>query len=180
MQTWSAWTWRFNEEELVRDVKVEGSLGCSDHRMMEFRIMRRKIAGSQPWISGEQSLTLFPVTFSQMNWWSTDSEVDWDLGSRIFSSYKRASESFKVFSFPASSLGYRSLSRKKFGEGLVYYPVHPYPLLSCWQKFFEVTRGAITSCNMIIFGKQRRRKRLLVKCLGPRTSLLRDPLGVVI
>lgn len=28
------------KEELVRDVKARGSLGCSDHRMVEFRIPR--------------------------------------------------------------------------------------------------------------------------------------------
>jgi len=28
-----------NKEGLVEDVKVGGSLGCSDHKMMEFRIL---------------------------------------------------------------------------------------------------------------------------------------------
>ena len=28
-----------NKEGLVEDVKVEGSLGCSDHEMVEFRIL---------------------------------------------------------------------------------------------------------------------------------------------
>jgi len=29
-----------NKEGLVEDVKVGGSLGCSDHEMVEFRILR--------------------------------------------------------------------------------------------------------------------------------------------
>lgn len=29
-----------NQEELVRDVKVKGSIGCSDHGLVEFRILR--------------------------------------------------------------------------------------------------------------------------------------------
>lgn len=29
-----------NEEEFVSNVKLKGSLGCSDHEMMEFRILR--------------------------------------------------------------------------------------------------------------------------------------------
>ena len=29
-----------NKEGLVGDVKVKGSLGCSDHEMVEFRILR--------------------------------------------------------------------------------------------------------------------------------------------
>lgn len=30
-----------NEEELIKAVKVKGNLGCSDHGMVEFRILRR-------------------------------------------------------------------------------------------------------------------------------------------
>ena len=41
-----------NKEGLVGDVKVKGSLGCSDHEMVEFRILRggsrAKKARSQP------------------------------------------------------------------------------------------------------------------------------------
>ena len=40
-----------NKEELVGNLKVRGSLGCSDHEMVEFRILREGIgqkAGSQP------------------------------------------------------------------------------------------------------------------------------------
>ena len=29
-----------NEEGLVNNVKLKGSLGCSDHRMVEFKILR--------------------------------------------------------------------------------------------------------------------------------------------
>jgi len=29
-----------NKQELVRDVKVRGSLHCSNHKMAEFRILR--------------------------------------------------------------------------------------------------------------------------------------------
>ncbi|GAB0176597.1 hypothetical protein GRJ2_000124900 [Grus japonensis] len=49
-----------NKERLVGNVKLKGSLGCSDHEMVEFKILRaaRKArrASSQPWTSGEQTL----------------------------------------------------------------------------------------------------------------------------
>lgn len=32
-----------NKEELVGDAKVKGSLGCSDHEVVEFRILRSKV-----------------------------------------------------------------------------------------------------------------------------------------
>lgn len=37
-----------NKEELVGDVKVGGSLGCSDHEVVEFKILRvgKKIKSS--------------------------------------------------------------------------------------------------------------------------------------
>lgn len=56
----------------------------------------------------------------------------------------------------------------------------PRPLLSCSQKFLKVAWGTITLRDMIIFGIGKQRKQLLVKSLGPRTSLLGDPLGIVI
>lgn len=36
-----------NKDELVRNMKPGGSLGCNDHKMVEFRILRetRHIAG---------------------------------------------------------------------------------------------------------------------------------------
>ena len=41
-----------NKEELVGDVKVGGSLCCSDHEVVEFKILRagnKTKAASQPW-----------------------------------------------------------------------------------------------------------------------------------
>ncbi|GAB0206692.1 hypothetical protein GRJ2_003134800 [Grus japonensis] len=43
-----------NKEGLVGDVKLKGSLGCRDHEMVEFKILRA--ASSLPWTSGEQTL----------------------------------------------------------------------------------------------------------------------------
>lgn len=44
-----------NKQELERNLKVRGSLGYSEHEMMEFRILREEVsktkAGSQPYIS---------------------------------------------------------------------------------------------------------------------------------
>lgn len=50
-----------NKAELVRDVKAGGSLGWSNHEIVDFRIMRegkkrKKNPGSQPWHSGELTL----------------------------------------------------------------------------------------------------------------------------
>jgi len=41
-----------NKEGLLGNVKFKGSLGCSDHEMVEFKILR---ASSLPWTSGEQT-----------------------------------------------------------------------------------------------------------------------------
>jgi len=48
-----------NKEEWVMYVKVRGTLGCSEHEIVEFRNHqggRRQKAGLQPWTSGEQTL----------------------------------------------------------------------------------------------------------------------------
>ncbi|GAB0177908.1 hypothetical protein GRJ2_000256100 [Grus japonensis] len=48
-----------NKEALVGDVRLKGSLGCRDHEMVEFRILRAAgghAASSLPWTSGEQTL----------------------------------------------------------------------------------------------------------------------------
>ncbi|GAB0183586.1 hypothetical protein GRJ2_000823900 [Grus japonensis] len=48
-----------NKEGLVGNVKLKGSLGCSDHEMVEFKILRaarRACSNSLPWTSGEQAL----------------------------------------------------------------------------------------------------------------------------
>jgi len=49
-----------NKEGLNGDVKVKGSLGCGDHKMVEVRILggqRGQNAGSEPWTSEEQTLS---------------------------------------------------------------------------------------------------------------------------
>jgi len=48
-----------NKEGLVEDVKARGRLGCSDHEIVEFRILlggSRAITGSKPWTSGGLTL----------------------------------------------------------------------------------------------------------------------------
>ena len=47
-----------NKEELVMDMKVRGSLGCRDQKMVDFWILRggnRAKEGTQPGISGKQT-----------------------------------------------------------------------------------------------------------------------------
>ena len=47
-----------NKEGLVGNVKIRDSLGCSDHEMVEFKILEAvRRAHSLPWTLGEQSLT---------------------------------------------------------------------------------------------------------------------------
>ena len=51
-----------NKKGLIRDVKVRGSLDCSDHEMVELRVMRagRKAQSrSQPQASGKQTLACY-------------------------------------------------------------------------------------------------------------------------
>jgi len=48
-----------NKEGLVEDVKVGGRLGCSDHEMVKFRILRggsRATSRIKPWTSGGLTL----------------------------------------------------------------------------------------------------------------------------
>ncbi|PKU39926.1 zinc finger swim domain-containing protein 6- hypothetical protein [Limosa lapponica baueri] len=48
-----------NKEGLIGDVKVGGSLGCSDHEVVEFRILHRRSRAKvelKPWTSGEMTL----------------------------------------------------------------------------------------------------------------------------
>jgi len=48
-----------NKEGLVGNVKLKGSLGCSDHQMVEFKFLRAVrgcTASSLRWTSGEQTL----------------------------------------------------------------------------------------------------------------------------
>ncbi|GAB0188602.1 hypothetical protein GRJ2_001325500 [Grus japonensis] len=48
-----------SKEGLVGNAKLKGSLGCSDHEMVEFKIIRAAeghTASSLPWTSGEQTL----------------------------------------------------------------------------------------------------------------------------
>ncbi|GAB0190148.1 mitochondrial enolase superfamily member 1 [Grus japonensis] len=45
-----------NKEGLVGDVKLKGSLGCSDHEMVEFRILRAARRAHGKLTSGEQTL----------------------------------------------------------------------------------------------------------------------------
>jgi len=48
-----------NKEGLVEDVKVGGSLSCSDHEMENFRILcggSRAISRIKPWTLGELTL----------------------------------------------------------------------------------------------------------------------------
>ncbi|GAB0184947.1 highly reducing polyketide synthase PKS6 [Grus japonensis] len=47
-----------NKERLVGNVKLKGSLGCSDHEMVEFKNLRtvRRVHIKLPWTSGEQTL----------------------------------------------------------------------------------------------------------------------------
>lgn len=48
------------DEELTGVVKALGSISCSDYEVVEFRILRggnRANTKSQPWASGEQTLT---------------------------------------------------------------------------------------------------------------------------
>lgn len=42
-----------NKKGLVKNVRLKGSLDCSDHEMVEFRILRA--ANSVPWTSGEKT-----------------------------------------------------------------------------------------------------------------------------
>ncbi|KAK4830084.1 hypothetical protein QYF61_008422 [Mycteria americana] len=48
----------YKKEELVRDVKVRGSLGCSDHDMVEFRVPRVGISSMKS--SWRQSSVVYP------------------------------------------------------------------------------------------------------------------------
>ncbi|PKU31929.1 rna-directed dna polymerase from mobile element jockey- hypothetical protein [Limosa lapponica baueri] len=53
-----------NEEGLVGNVKLKGSLGCSDHEMVEFKILRAvRRARLLPWTSGEQTLASSGICF---------------------------------------------------------------------------------------------------------------------
>lgn len=45
-----------SEEDLVSDTKVRGSLGCSDHEMEDFRILREQNNSSISWTSREPTL----------------------------------------------------------------------------------------------------------------------------
>lgn len=62
-----------NKEGLVGDVKVGGSLGCSDHEIAEIRNCgeeARQEVGLQPWISGE------PTSFFQRTYLMVSHELD--------------------------------------------------------------------------------------------------------
>lgn len=50
-----------NKEELVGDAKVKGSLGCSDHEMMLFRILRAGRRVKSKLTSGLQESRLWPL-----------------------------------------------------------------------------------------------------------------------
>lgn len=49
-----------NKEMLVRNMKLKGSFGCSDHEMVVFKVnpwaVRKASASSLPWITREQTL----------------------------------------------------------------------------------------------------------------------------
>lgn len=48
-----------NKEELVRSMKIKGSLRCSDHKMVDFKTLKaasRVHSNSLPWTAGEQTL----------------------------------------------------------------------------------------------------------------------------
>lgn len=62
----------FTEKEgLIRDMKVKSNLGCSDHEIVEFKILkgmeRGKKPRSQPWTSGEQT-GLFRDLLGRVPW----------------------------------------------------------------------------------------------------------------
>ena len=59
-----------NKEGLVGNVKLKGSLGCSDHEMVEFRILRAvRRVHSKLTYPGLQESRLWPPQGSA--WWST-------------------------------------------------------------------------------------------------------------
>lgn len=57
-----------NKEELIRGVTAGASLGCSDHEMWSSGSMEkgtRKMAGSQPWNLGEQTMAYSETCLEQ-------------------------------------------------------------------------------------------------------------------
>ncbi|GAB0179267.1 hypothetical protein GRJ2_000392000 [Grus japonensis] len=88
-----------NKEGLVGNVKLKGSLGCSDHEMVQFKILRQRggrTASSLPWTSGEQSLAssgICLVEYHGTKPWREEGPKKAGWYSRIISSKLRSDAS---------------------------------------------------------------------------------------
>lgn len=60
-----------NKEGLLGNMKYKSSLGCCDHKMVEFKILmvvRRVHNKSLPWTSGEQTLASSGICLVEVLW----------------------------------------------------------------------------------------------------------------
>jgi len=58
-----------NRGWLVGNVKLKGSLGCSDHEMVEFKTLwAARRASSLSWTSGEQTLASSGTCWEECHW----------------------------------------------------------------------------------------------------------------
>ncbi|TRZ05888.1 hypothetical protein HGM15179_021217 [Zosterops borbonicus] len=76
-----------NQEGLIEDVKAEGSLGCSDHKMVELRILH----GGSKALSRTRTLNFWRTNFSLFN--DLLRGIPWDRALEE----KRVQENWSVF-----------------------------------------------------------------------------------
>lgn len=72
------------QEELVEDTKVGGSLGCSDHEMVEIRILHRVIRSTRTLNFQKANLSLFKDLFIGIPWVRAPGENGIQETSSIF------------------------------------------------------------------------------------------------